>query len=336
MKGGSMEVPEIITLDYLAKLDNGEIVGKNGRIGFPYLGSDIMIKHLFTYNLDFTKKFILNVCHKEDLNPDDCIIRLMDNEQFDPGLSTKKMITDFNVRINDNLIVNIESNRQTIDMTKIRNDLYLSRIKTSELKIGDDYNLLDKVEFIQLNLNFGEKNSQFGEDIIYSYSTITKTIYLPEYVTYVRNLDYYKKIYYNQDIKKNVSDYYLAILTAKSYQEFYKMLSKVLDKDTLDRLVRNVINFAMNNLFTEEELKALDKILELSEKKYYENKYKEKWEAGLAEGFASGKAEGFANGQAENSISIAKAMLNKNMDINLISELTGLSINKIKSLKKEL
>ena len=40
-KNGSrlLDVPKVITLDYLDKLDRGEIIGSNGRIGWPFTPS---------------------------------------------------------------------------------------------------------------------------------------------------------------------------------------------------------------------------------------------------------------------------------------------------------
>ena len=63
-----------------------------------------------------------------------------------------------------------------------------------------------------------------------------------------------------------------------------------------------------------------DKSLELDLKKAKE------------QGLAEGREEGREEGEINKSIEIAKGMKNKNMDIKLISELTGLSIDKIEGL----
>ncbi len=55
---------------------------------------------------------------------------------------------------------------------------------------------------------------------------------------------------------------------------------------------------------------------------------------GLIEGRKKGHKEGRIEGQKEASISIAKSLLKNNIDINIISESTGLSIKEIESLKK--
>ena len=51
-----------------------------------------------------------------------------------------------------------------------------------------------------------------------------------------------------------------------------------------------------------------------------------------AEGKAEGLAEGEAKGKAEERVLIAKAMIAKGMDVNTISEITGLSCEEIASL----
>ena len=51
-------------------------------------------------------------------------------------------------------------------------------------------------------------------------------------------------------------------------------------------------------------------------------------EEGLAEGLADGRKEGLAEGKAE----VARAMLGKGMEVSVISELTGLDEDAIRSL----
>ena len=48
-----------------------------------------------------------------------------------------------------------------------------------------------------------------------------------------------------------------------------------------------------------------------------------------------GIEEGIKKGRLAEQISMAKAMKNKNIDINLISEITGLSIEEIRNLRPD-
>ena len=64
--------------------------------------------------------------------------------------------------------------------------------------------------------------------------------------------------------------------------------------------------------------------------------YDKEWalrDQGYRDGLSQGKAEGFSQGKIENKKEIAKNMLSKAMEVELISEITGLSIEEIKNLK---
>ena len=54
---------------------------------------------------------------------------------------------------------------------------------------------------------------------------------------------------------------------------------------------------------------------------------------GMKEGIVQGMKEGMVQGMKESQILMARNMKNKDMDINLISELTGLSIEEINKLQ---
>ncbi len=66
------------------------------------------------------------------------------------------------------------------------------------------------------------------------------------------------------------------------------------------------------------------------EKRGLEKGRAEGWLEGKAEGRAEGRAEGKAEGKAE----VAKTMLLRGMDEDLISELTGLSAEDVEKLRK--
>ena len=65
----------------------------------------------------------------------------------------------------------------------------------------------------------------------------------------------------------------------------------------------------------------------MTEKDYYSilNTYRD-------EGKEEGKAEGVKEGQMEEKLRIAKGMVERNMDIDTITALTGLSAERIRSL----
>ena len=57
---------------------------------------------------------------------------------------------------------------------------------------------------------------------------------------------------------------------------------------------------------------------------------------GEAKGRSEGKAEGLAEGKAEERVLIAKAMIAKGMDVNTISEITGLSCEEVNLCKESM
>ena len=59
---------------------------------------------------------------------------------------------------------------------------------------------------------------------------------------------------------------------------------------------------------------------------------KEERQEGIKEGIKKGKLEGIKEGEKNKAISMAKSMKAKNMDINLISEITGLTIEEVNKL----
>ena len=123
--------------------------------------------------------------------------------------------------------------------------------------------------------------------------------------------------------------------------------------DNFRDLLTNWVNFLKTPEYLEnnplkienEELdKAIDK-LEFMSKKYEERYYiqsmedyerdklsEKYWES--VEARKEGLKEGLKEGKKEKSIEIAKNMLKKELDINLISELSGLTINEIENFKK--
>ena len=82
------------------------------------------------------------------------------------------------------------------------------------------------------------------------------------------------------------------------------------------------------------------------EKKAYENKciledaIEDAKENGYSSGYDSGKSEGYSSGlndgESKKSIEIVKNMLKKNMSIEDISDVTGLTIDEINNLRENI
>ena len=118
-----------------------------------------------------------------------------------------------------------------------------------------------------------------------------------------------------------------------SWIKFFKGedMSILIKENTIFEEVENKCNTFIN------DSPVMDKYKKREIDSYFFNKsleldLKKAKEQGIAEGREEGIAEGREEGKINKSIEIAKEMKKKNMDINLINELTGLNIDIIEKL----
>ncbi len=85
----------------------------------------------------------------------------------------------------------------------------------------------------------------------------------------------------------------------------------------------------------EEEYKKMEDIYKMmmEEKVNFSGVYEDALEEGISKGISKGIRCGIKRGEKNKTIDIAKNMLSKNMDINLISEITNISIKDIQALR---
>lgn len=312
-----MSIPSKITLNYLEKLDKGLIKNSVDKIVMmPDLTNYRVFKMLFKFNEKMFKRFLVSVLHFE-FKPENVNLIYLDKEILDPKPKTHGSTYDYYININNNIYVDLEVNKKEFDLYKDKSFFYQVKQISSSLNIVENYEDFEKKTYIQLNLNASDKTA-FGEDIVCPYSIVTKSVYLTNVMTYLRYLDYYRNLYYNKFIDKEESDYWLAMLTAKSFTEIYKILSSFLDEKDRDEIIRDVINLSMDALFNEQELDNLRKQVEMDKEKFYTKK---------------GIEQGIEQGAKENTILIAKSMLKENMPLDLITKFTGLSTEELEKLQ---
>ena len=308
-----------------------EILDNN--IKMQSLTYDIMFKNLFKRNIYAFKRFIITVLHL-DIEPEECNIYFLDNELDIINYKEKRKITDFNITINDSISVNIELNRKTFKNVKRRNHLYHNKQVSYSLKRGENIKNLLNYTNIQLNLNAYDKSSNLGEDIIMPYSLKTSSIYIENDIVYLRYLDYYYKLYYNKSIKKEESDYWLALLMSKSFTELNNILSQFLDNDLREKIVKDVLMLSMDKFILEEcEIEALETVemidtLNNTREEGLKIGREEGLKIGHEEGRQEGREEGFEAGKSE----IIKSMINNKLDYETISKISGKSIEEIKEI----
>ena len=277
------------------------------RIEMQSLTHDIMLKNLFERNEYLLRRFLISVLHL-NIRPNECKVHFLNKEIPVTNCYEYKKALDFNVSINDHIFVNIELNKSVSHYLETK----------QVLKRGQSIKDIVKYTNIQLNLNAYDKSNNLGEDIIVPYSIKTDSIYVDNDVIYLEYLDYYYHLYYNENIKKEESDYWLAMLMAKNFTELNDILSQFLSDNLRKKIVNDVYHLSIDEFVLEDIDRETLAAIELRDSLMYS------------------KEEGIQEGIEQNSIDVVKAMLNKKMSYDDISDISGKSIEEIKKIEKSL
>ena len=292
------------------------------------------MKHEEVYKLsDLFARYLLGKNGNEDLLTDlvNSTLRefnfeeVKDLEIIDPynlseNIDLKESIIDVKAKTKDNQTVIIEIQLcGNMDFLK-RIFYYISKNVVNEVKEGENYNNVQKIISINLldfNLKFGDKGKAHR----------------------------CFKLIDTKDLNISLDLIQIHILEVKRFIEIIKNSTKEELKN--NRLLSWMKFFTSDNLeLIEEELKEenqiMSKVIEEYRKFTSDDKMMRAYAAREAflvgqkmmlrrereDGFDEGKLEGIKEVQ----ISMAKSMKTKNLDINLISEITGLTIDEIEKL----
>ena len=201
---------------------------------------------------------------------------------------------------------------------------YISNIICSHgLRKGEDYINLKKVKAYAIinyelskdleqtiRLKVEETNDLFLDKVEYKIFDLTKIDDNDEKGNYYELVNLFK----NANIEKLKE-----IIENKDYKEILEKM-EIYNQD-------------------EKEYQKMEDIYKMmmDEKPHYETSYKAGVDAGFNQGkvlgISEGKALGILQGEKNKTIDIAKIMLNKNIDINLIAEITNMSIKDINAIR---
>lgn len=226
---------------------------------------------------------------------------------------------------NNTSIINIEVNyRNTLDGRK-RGVKYVCNLILRQIRINDKKLKLKPV--YQININ--------NYDIFNAGKFIYKSYLMEE------------ELHEKRDNSISIIDINMAILSKMNYTDIKKG-----NKESLEWLLYALVcknNRELDELYIGDEVmeKVRNKILDLTEEEwkdfYYnpdeeleaikEEARKEGLEEGRKQGHNEGIEEGILEGKRRNTLEIAKSMLNKNMSIEDISDITGLTLEEVNELK---
>ena len=212
--------------------------------------------------------------------------------------------------------IEIEINSQNKDYLHTRSTAYICNIYQSNANVGDTYN--EDTDIIQVNLTWGLGRNN-DEMKIYKIMNEKGELYVKNFIIYEINMDYYDKIWYSKNEEEIKKNQYMIMLDLDKKELKNMPKDKIVDKYITNVTIVND-NPEFQKYMSEEEDKRKIQNSLLSEAK--EN------------GYTSGINDGISKGENKKSIEIAKNMLKKNMSIEDISDITGLSIEEINKLTK--
>ena len=185
------------------------------------------------------------------------------------------------------------------------------------LKKGDQYdNLTPVISINLLNFNLSKKNDNVHSCYMI-YDTKNKNLLTDHLQIHMIELKKFK--FKDSNLKKDLN-YWLGFFTTKNMEEYMSEIVK--EKPIMEEAHKRYNNFIRSRLmmteYEKKELYQYDKQISLEDKR--------------REGIKEGIKRGIEKGKLAEQTSMAKIMKTKNMDINLISEITGLSIEEIRKL----
>ena len=216
--------------------------------------------------------------------------------------------------------IEIEINSQNKDYLHTRSTAYICNIYQSNANVGDTYN--EDTDIIQVNLTWGLGRNN-DEMKIYKIMNEKGELYVKNFIIYEINMDYYDKIWYSKNEEEIKKNQYMIMLDLDKKELENMPKDKIVDKYITNVTIVNDDPEFQKYMSEEEDKKKIQNSL-LSEAK----------EEGISQGYTSGINDGISKGENKKSIEIAKNMLKKNMSIEDISDITGLSIEEINKLSK--
>ena len=274
---------------------------------FVSLVSDTTFKYLWK-NERTRKWFNEIIVDKIGINLSN--FELVDNES-NTGSSIKDQRSDLVLSDMNNEIVIVEMNSSYSEGEERKYRYYLYRRAGNNYLMGKEY--VDRKHTILIAFNNYLRPNLPNENIIYSwFGDHEHNINYKDIEMYEIFLPNFYKLCYH---KSNTIDKRLWLFGAKSYKEMNDMITNI------------------DDLYIVEELKRLGKMDEFIDEYDYEIVRQKLINTYKIEGHEIGRAEGRAEGEKSKQIEIVKNLLSKTIDVDTISECTGLSIEEIEKLK---
>lgn len=199
--------------------------------------------------------------------------------------------------------IEIEVNTHYEDYVRVRNFCYITNIYQNEITEGSKYS--EEIKMIQINLNYGVKDKEYKR--IYKMRDEEGKEYIKNCIIYEINMDKYKEILYNKNKEEIEKNKYILMLDM-NLEELEKYKEDKVVKEYMEKMERLNQNPMFINWITKEKDEEMIRNTQLF------------------------RAE--EKGREQANLEIAQKMIQKNIPMKQICEITGLDKKEIENLIK--
>ena len=290
-------------------------------MNFIPLTFDLSAKFFFHSDKVIVKKFLESV-----LNIKINEYKLLENELPVTNFKEYHMTTDIVLKVDNELIVNIEINRTYFKYVLNKSLSYLGKFITIRVSRGNNVND-PKYDIIQLNLNAESYVNDKAKRVVRLMYEDSNEIFTENVKMIISNIDKYSKMYYNGDRRDEVA--FVAIFETDSFEKLDEMLKGRVPDENRINFIRRYKEMCQNP----EYITAYEK--EKGERSVINSMIENATNDGIEQGIEQGLEQGIEQGRKQEKIKMARQMLEKNYDIKEISDIIGLSIEEIKNLESQ-
>ena len=280
------------------------------------LASDVLFKKVFFSEGSALLKMLQDILDIRE----DSGITIIGYETRPNNIFGKSFRGDLLVTLSDRTYVSIEMNNSNPKNSLSRNMIHLFRIHSDMLVKGMPDSELEKYRLYQLNFdNFRNPSREAIEKYAFCSLTTGKVRNLI-YTFCDVDLEKCRKLVYNVTVREVSKDIrWGAIMTSNDIEEISKLLGEdMLSMEEKDKFLNTVREL------NEDEKVVKDWMWEENDKLRYYNDLEASKEQGIEQGIEDKSKEVVIN------------MLNKNMDYETISEISGKTIEEIKEIENDI
>ena len=275
-------------------------------------------------------KWLLESCL--DIKIDNLILK--DKELSKKTKYSKGRVVDLLIE-SDNKMFNVEINNRPHDYNNDRNLGYLANLYGKSIDKSNDYKKINSC--IQLNITSGKKDIELkSKYLLVDTLNESKNIWTDNFIIYEINVDLLKKLYYNKDIK-SINKYKPVImltLNKEELEEFSLGDERIMEyKDKVNEL-NSDDDFVTFISREEDQEKTENALRTIISEKNEELKNSREELRNSKEELKNSKEELKTQKTKLNNvkIDIARNLKENNVDVKIISDTTGLTIEEIEKL----